>query len=38
MLQTDVSVASFWITNPTNYVRYNHAAGSGFYGLWYEIK
>lgn len=35
MLQTDISVASYWITNPLNTVRYNHAAGSDFYGLWY---
>lgn len=35
MLQTDISVASFWITNPTNDFRYNHAAGGDFYGLWY---
>ncbi len=38
MMQTDVSVASFWITNPYNHLRYNHAAGSDFYGIWYEIK
>lgn len=38
MLQTDISVASFWITHPTNNFRYNHAAGSDFYGVWYEIK
>lgn len=38
MLQTDISVASFWVTHPTNNFRYNHAAGSDFYGLWYEIK
>lgn len=38
MLQTDISVASFWVTNPTNTLRFNHAAGSDFYGMWYEIK
>ena len=38
MLQTDISVASFWITHPSNTVRYNRAAGSDFYGFWYEIK
>ena len=38
MLQTDISVASYWITNPLNTVRYNRAAGSDFYGFWYEIK
>lgn len=38
MMQTDTSVASFWITNPSNDVIGNHAAGSDFYGIWYEIK
>ena len=38
MMQTDMSVASFWITNPTNDVYGNHAAGSDFYGFWYEVK
>jgi len=38
MMQTDMSVASFWVTNPSNHLRYNHAAGSDFYGFWYEIK
>jgi hypothetical protein len=38
MLQTDTSVASFWVTNPSNDFYGNHAAGSDFYGIWYEIK
>jgi hypothetical protein len=38
MLQTDISVASFWVTHPSNHFMYNHAAGSDFYGFWYEIK
>ena len=38
MLQTDTSVASFWITNPTNDFYGNRAAGGDFYGIWYEIK
>lgn len=38
MLQSDTSAASYWITHPTNIVRRNHAAGSDFYGFWYEIK
>lgn len=38
MLQTDTSVASFWITNPTNDFYGNRAAGGDFYGFWYEIK
>jgi hypothetical protein len=38
LLQSDISVASYWITNPSNYFRRNHAAGSDFYGIWYEVK
>jgi hypothetical protein len=38
MLQTDISAASYWITNPLNTVRYNRAAGGDFYGFWYEVK
>ena len=38
MMQTDISVASYWITNPTNHLRFNRAAGGDFYGFWYEIK
>lgn len=38
MMQTDISVASFWITNPTNHLRNNRAAGGDFYGFWYEVK
>lgn len=38
MQQTDTSVAAFWVTNPTNDVRFNRAAGGDFYGFWYEIK
>ena len=38
LLQSDITVASYWITNPYNTVRRNHAAGGDFYGFWYEIK
>ena len=38
LLQSDITVASYWITNPYNIVRRNHAAGGDFYGFWYEIK
>lgn len=38
MGQTDISVASFWVTNPSNNLRFNRAAGGDFYGFWYEIK
>ena len=37
-MQTDISVASFWVTNPFNHLSYNRAAGGDFYGFWYEIK
>ena len=35
MLQSDTSVASYWITHPYNTVRRNRAAGGDFYGFWY---
>ena len=35
MLATDTSVASFWVTNPKNHLRFNHAAGGDFYAFWY---
>jgi hypothetical protein len=38
MLQTDITTSSYWITNPLNTVINNRAAGSDFYGFWYEIK
>ena len=36
-MQTDISVANYWITHPLNYVRHNRAGGGDFYGFWYEI-
>lgn len=38
MLQSDITSASYWITNPLNYLINNRAGGSDFYGFWYEIK
>lgn len=38
MLQSDITCASYWITNPLNTVINNRAGGSDFYGFWYEIK
>lgn len=38
MLQTDITVATYWITNPQNIVRRNRSGGSEWYGFWYEIK
>ena len=38
MLQSDITAASYWITNPLNTVVNNRAAGGDFYGFWYELK
>lgn len=38
LLPSDITVASYGITNPTNYVRHNRAAGSDYYGFLYEAK
>ena len=35
MLQSDITVASYWVTNPSNDFYGNVAAGSDFYGIWY---
>lgn len=36
-MKTDVTAATFWITNPNNIIRRNYAAGSDWYGFWYEL-
>mmetsp|Transcript_29264 Transcript_29264/g.28392 ORF Transcript_29264/g.28392 Transcript_29264/m.28392 type:complete len:776 (-) Transcript_29264:1803-4130(-) len=38
LLNTDQTPASFWITNPDNIFRNNHAAGSDRYGFWYDLQ
>lgn len=38
MLQSDITAASYWVTNPNNELRNNRAAGGDFYGFWYEVK
>lgn len=38
MLKSDITAASYYITNPLNYVINNRAGGGDFYGFWYEIK
>jgi len=38
LLNTDQTPASFWITNPDNQFRNNHAAGSDRYGYWYDTQ
>jgi hypothetical protein len=37
LLDTDVTPACFWITHPNNIFIDNHAAGSDFYGFWYDL-
>ena len=38
MLQKDITVSTYWITNPYNTVIDNRSGGSEWYGFWYEIK
>ncbi len=38
LLNTDQTPASFWITNPDNILRNNHAAGSDRYGFWFDLQ
>jgi hypothetical protein len=35
---SDQTPASFWITNPNNILRGNHATGSTNYGYWFDTK
>lgn len=37
LLNLDQTPATFWITNPTNNLLNNHAAGSDAYGYWYSM-
>jgi cell migration-inducing and hyaluronan-binding protein len=37
LLGSDSRPATFWITNPDNTVRRNHAAGSKGFGFWYAL-
>jgi len=36
LLNTDMTPSNFWITNPNNIFRNNHAAGSDRYGYWFD--
>jgi hypothetical protein len=38
MLQADIFPASYWITNPTNHLRYNRAAGGDYDAFLYRLK
>jgi hypothetical protein len=37
MMQSDIMVASFYITHPNNYFIGNRAAGSQFYGFLFNL-
>jgi cell migration-inducing and hyaluronan-binding protein len=37
VLPSDTRPATFWITNPANVYRANHAAGSRGFGFWYAL-
>ena len=37
LLNFDQTPAVFWITNPSNYILNNHAAGGMAYGFWYSM-
>jgi hypothetical protein len=37
LLNSDQTPASFWITHPDNNLEGNHAAGSDYYGFWYNL-
>jgi hypothetical protein len=36
MLSSDQTPATFWIRNPQQYFRHNHAAGSSDFGFWFD--
>lgn len=38
LLNTDQTPACFWITNPDNIFRRNHAAGSDRYSYWFDTQ
>ena len=37
LIDTDVTAATFWATNPYNYVFNNRAGGGEWYAFWYEL-
>ena len=38
LINTDVTAATFWITNPNNIIRRNRAAGGDWFGFWYQLE
>nr|XP_018672072.2 fibrocystin-L-like [Ciona intestinalis] len=37
LLNDDVTPAAYWVTNPNNIIRHNHAAGGTHFGAWYRM-
>lgn len=37
LVNTDITAATYWITNSDNIIRHNRAAGSQFYAYWYQL-
>ena len=38
LINTDVTAATFWITNPNNIIRRNRAAGGDWFGFWLNFE
>ncbi|XP_059501744.1 PKHD1 like 1, tandem duplicate 1 isoform X2 [Stegostoma tigrinum] len=37
LLNDDLTPAAFWVTNPSNTIRHNAAAGGTHFGFWYRL-
>ncbi|XP_035686784.1 fibrocystin-L-like [Branchiostoma floridae] len=37
LLNDDITPAGYWVTNPNNTIRHNHAAGGTHFGFWYRM-
>ncbi|XP_078617899.1 fibrocystin-L-like [Branchiostoma floridae x Branchiostoma japonicum] len=37
LLNDDITPAAYWVTNPNNILRHNHAAGGTHFGFWYRM-
>ncbi|XP_076824499.1 fibrocystin-L-like isoform X2 [Clavelina lepadiformis] len=37
LLNDDITPAAYWVTNPNNTLRHNHAAGGTHFGFWYRM-
>ena len=38
LINTDVTAAGYWVTNPNNIIRRNRAAGGDWFGFWYKLQ